>query len=459
MQSLMIQGGEKMEKKEVLTQVVRQVQADNSKFESLYTEMISNVYYWCYVIVKDEATAKDLAQESMIQLYYKLHTLKNPEIFTSWMYTLVRNVCYGYLRSNKYGDMVSLEKETYIKEKIKEEKIECSPAESYSLKETKKLIESFIGQLPRRQREVISLFYLEEFTLGEIAKTLDYNIGSVKSRLHSGRKNLEKKIKDYEQKHGTKLYSITLLPLLGEILQEYRDNLNAKQDLSYNQNLFQSKNLMRSMRYRIQGLKPLTIGGIVIASIAVIAVIATGAFLGLSGNEDGASELTPKANAETFDKSKQNAYIESVESYAFPTRDQSQVVIHLKKGESHRKVKILYKEKNVPFEKKGETITVTVKENGIYTVYVDKKKTSFTVKNIEPYAPELEGVQSHETYLKLVIRDERSQINYEKSYIDYEGRSYPITKEQIVSGSFKGSITVYLYNDLGQYRYYEFNLK
>ncbi|MFV0393816.1 MAG: sigma factor-like helix-turn-helix DNA-binding protein [Coprobacillaceae bacterium] len=42
------------------------------------------------------------------------------------------------------------------------------------------------------------LYYLEEFKTTEIAETLNYPIGSVRSRLHAGRKNLELQVNDYQ---------------------------------------------------------------------------------------------------------------------------------------------------------------------------------------------------------------------------------------------------------------------
>jgi RNA polymerase sigma-70 factor (ECF subfamily) len=49
-----------------------------------------------------------------------------------------------------------------------------------------------IAQLPARYREVVTLYYLEEFSLETIAKVTQEPLGTIKSRLHRARKRLQK---------------------------------------------------------------------------------------------------------------------------------------------------------------------------------------------------------------------------------------------------------------------------
>ncbi|MFV0395893.1 MAG: RNA polymerase sigma factor [Coprobacillaceae bacterium] len=236
-----------MDKKEELTQIVKEVQNDIGQFEKLYSQIVSKIYFWCYSIVRNETLAKDLSQESMIRIYHKLHTLKNPDGFSSWMYIVVRNVCNSYLKVHKNDDKSFLHSDDFTvtyEENIEENRSYNLPDVAYDVKEKKALIREFIDKLPRKQREVIILYYLEEFKTTEIAEALQYNIGSVRSSLHSGRKNLELQIKDYQDKNHVKLYNSSVLPLLGFILSDYRDELYSKQKFQYNKSLYNTNNAL-----------------------------------------------------------------------------------------------------------------------------------------------------------------------------------------------------------------------
>lgn len=136
-----------------LTQIVKEVQKDIGQFELLYSQIVNRVYYWCYTVIGNEAEAKDVAQEAMIRIYNKLHTLENPETFSSWMYILVRNVCYAFLRSRRSSDKLFLDSEEYTEDfenNLIEERIEVLPKEAYDLKATKEIVVKIIHTLPKK---------------------------------------------------------------------------------------------------------------------------------------------------------------------------------------------------------------------------------------------------------------------------------------------------------------------
>jgi len=225
-----------MDKKDNLTQVVENVQAGKEQFEKLYSLIVNKIYFWCFTIIKNEENAKDATQEIILLIYKKVKTVKHPEYFRSWMYRITRNYCINYMRKNRHevefyrDDEYSESSEAMIKE----QRAEFIPHESFESNETKELIRSFIERLPEKQREVVILFYLEEYKISEISQILDYNEGSIKSRLHSARKNLESMITEYNKKTNSKLYSVAILPMLGILLKEYQDEVCAKQDLKFN---------------------------------------------------------------------------------------------------------------------------------------------------------------------------------------------------------------------------------
>ncbi|MCD7908541.1 MAG: RNA polymerase sigma factor, partial [Clostridium sp.] len=79
--------------------------------------------------------------------------------------------------------------------------------------ETKRLVQEMIDQLPEQQRMAVVLYYLENLSVGQIARMMECSEGTVKSRLNYGRKAIKTQVLALEKK-GTKLYCMPLVPFL-----------------------------------------------------------------------------------------------------------------------------------------------------------------------------------------------------------------------------------------------------
>ncbi|MDQ0360716.1 RNA polymerase sigma factor [Breznakia pachnodae] len=436
-----------------LTQIVKEVQKDIGQFELLYSQIVNKVYYWCYTVIGNETEAKDAAQEAMIRIYKKIHTLKTPETFSSWMYILVRNVCYRYLEANRRQDKLYLDSNDFIENfelNVVDDRRDSIPNRAYDLKETKQLIVKLIKKLPKRQREVITLFYLEEMKINEIAEVLDYNAGSIRSRLHDGRKNLEQLIIEYQEKNNVKLYGLILWPLLGLILTEDMQEVCSKQDLAYDEKLF--KQDKTSSLNRLLNWKLFITGAILIVAILVLFFVYWPQDTSISNNPSFLND------EELYNKIKGNPYVESIVYLSFSKRESVDITITLKENLDKKNIEILFNNVEIEFEKNNKEVFVQVTENGNYTIKINDTETVFEINKLNPYAPELIGVQDYGNYLQLTFNDEQSKINYEKSYIEYENKKYEITEKGKVYGNFNGIVIICLFDDEDQYIYYDADL-
>ena len=435
-----------------LTQIVKEVQKDRGQFELLYSQIISRVYYWCFTVVGNEAEAKDVTQEVMIRIYNKLNTLKNPENFTSWMYRLVRNCSLNYLRKTKKTEHELLyDEETgeSTESLIREERNEHIPHDAYVLKETKQLVQQFVGNLPRRQREVVTLYYLEEYKIEEIAEILDYNSGSVRSRLHAGRKNLETQITEYEEKNNVKLYSLSLLPLLGLILKEYCEEIVQNQNFHFDQKEYDfNDNVTPKNILSLMSIKVLFIT----LTLLVLALFINETLL--EKNVVSTTEKTEYSftnNVNMYKKIKGNPYIESIIYSSFPTRNAVEVSITLKKNIASEDTKILFNDNEMFFEKKNNEIVVSIGNNGEYTIVIEDEEITFEISTIDENALELVDVYNYGEYLKLNIDGELSQLDFERSYIKYQEKIYQIDNSLKISGNFEGLVEIMIFNKDGQF--------
>lgn len=446
-----------------LTQIVKEVQNDIGKFELLYRHISSRVYYWCYIVIGNEAEAQDVAQEAMIRIYNKIHTLKNPETFNSWMYRLVRNYCLNYIRLHKKKEFGFSDNKEFLGDSeanVVDERRDHLPHEAYDLKETKQLIGKFVDKLPTMQREVITLFYLEEMKVDEIASILGYKKGSVKSRLFDGRKNLEKQIHDYQEKNDVRLYNIALIPMLGIIIKESYENFAKKNTLSFNESNFSTNKSIRMkkiMEFLSNNLFASVFATVIIISLLVIAV-----------NILTEKEKLNTASIDSFNspniseyldmKNKKDGYqfFDSVEYLNFPTKSSVEVTIKLQKEADINKIKIMYKDKEIDFKKNNLMLTFLVESNGEYQLIINNEIKVFTIDVIDKNAPELLSITKHEDYLQLHIEDKENQINYTNSYAEYNDRKYSITSSGKVYGNF-GDIMIVL--SIDDNRYIEYTME
>lgn len=475
-----------MDRSEELTEIVIKVLKDKNQFELLYSKISNKVYFWCYTIIGNESDAKDAAQEAIIKIYNNIDELKSPGAFSSWMYRLVRNSCLNYLEKHKkensrLGD--SEDHKESIENTLKDVRVEHQPNQLYSLKETKEVIKEFVDNLPTKQREVITLFYLEEYSIKEISKILNYNTGSIRSRLHTARKNLETQISDYQIKNNIKLYSTATVPSLAVIIKEYMDTVCSNQNLQFDQHSFNntsstggtSETASATGASATTATGTITVGSLTIVTskliiIAItIACICTAAVIGntLLNDSNNSEKIINNASIDNpnyidedlFSKLKNHPYIEDINYLEFPMKNNVDITIQLKMDIDEKDFTILYNGEEILFEKNEKTIFLSATSNGIYTVITKDKTISFKINNIDIYAPELIEAFNSNGYLSLVIDDKLSQIDYNQSFIEYQGEKYQLPENHKIKGEFYGVVYITLFHQNGYKIVYQLDFK
>jgi len=150
---------------------------NNEAFECLVISFHAPLVKFAYNLSGNEALAKDAVQDVWISISKKLHQLKDPRAFKSWIYRAVRWRTLDLLKakSNQYQTLQDVALTVELDE---------------SAIERQQLLNA-IAQLPKRERTVIYLHYLSELSLVEIAMVLEIPVGTVKSRLHRARNKLQ----------------------------------------------------------------------------------------------------------------------------------------------------------------------------------------------------------------------------------------------------------------------------
>ena len=157
---------------------------DADAWDALFRAYQLPVYVFVIKMVRNETIALDLVQETFIAATKYLGSLKNDERFVSWLFSIARQKCAGHWRKHKEV------------EPLPEQDLEASedpmPHDWMIAAERESHLHEQIEKLPEPHREVIVLFFLEEFSIEEIAEITDSKPGTVKSRLHYAKKTLRK---------------------------------------------------------------------------------------------------------------------------------------------------------------------------------------------------------------------------------------------------------------------------
>ena len=134
------------------------------------------LYKTAMAILKNEADAVDAVQDTVLRCYENLRSLRDPRYFKTWLTRILINQCNRILRGRK--NLVPLHEH---------------PELEYQNPDTS--IQEFLellNLLKEPYRIVLYLFYVEEFTIREIAAILDMKENTVKTRLSRGRRCFKK---------------------------------------------------------------------------------------------------------------------------------------------------------------------------------------------------------------------------------------------------------------------------
>jgi RNA polymerase sigma-70 factor (ECF subfamily) len=157
---------------------------DYFKFDLV--QLQEQLFYYALQLTEDREDALDLVQETSFKALKNRNRLHNNDHIRAWLYTILKNTYINYLRSSHYRQLShdSDELNNYAAPS------NGSNGTPYDQLEKKELHE-IIGMLPVVYEQPIKMF-LSGYSYKEIAKRMNIPIGTVKSRIHLGKKQILK---------------------------------------------------------------------------------------------------------------------------------------------------------------------------------------------------------------------------------------------------------------------------
>ena len=165
-------------------------QGDQSAFEQLVHLYEKRVLALTTRMCKNPADAEEAAQEAFLSAWQGLPFFRGDASFSTWLYRLASNACVDLLR--REGRRQSAAGPSLNDEEVQLEVPDTAPApqEQAERSELRQQIEAGLQALTPDHRQVLLLREMHQLSYDEIAQTLDVDVGTVKSRINRGRKQL-----------------------------------------------------------------------------------------------------------------------------------------------------------------------------------------------------------------------------------------------------------------------------
>ena len=181
--------------------MLRVKQGDTGAFAELVNKYRQPVMNLACRTLRDATEAEDLAQTVFVQVYKSAHRYKISAKFSTWLFTIARNLCLNEIRRRSRHPAESLDAPHPGLEDRPwhqfEDKKTVAPAENLLQGELAEKIERALGDLPENQRTAILLCRQEELSYEEISEVLGCSLSATKSLIHRGRETLKAKLKPY----------------------------------------------------------------------------------------------------------------------------------------------------------------------------------------------------------------------------------------------------------------------
>ena len=171
-------------------------QSNQVFIEQLIEDYGQDVYKMAYLYLKDQQLAEDVFQEVFYKVMKHYHKFESLSSEKTWLIRITINTCKDLLRTNwlrRVTTFGTLEEQTQTQYEKPFNMIE---------EESNNELYKLIMKLSPKYKEVILLFYYEEFSYDEMAQILNIPKGTVQSRLARGRDKLKKMLQERGEING-----------------------------------------------------------------------------------------------------------------------------------------------------------------------------------------------------------------------------------------------------------------
>ena len=182
--------------------------ADQADFAEQAMPLMGSLYSGALRMTRNPADAEDLVQETYLKAYRAFGSFQEGTNLKAWLYRILTNTFINTYRAKKRrpdeSDLDEVE-DLYLYRRLgglEAAEVGRSAEDELLDHVTDAEVKEAIESLPEQFRVAVLLADVEGFSYKEIAEILDIPIGTVMSRLHRGRKGLQKRLYEYAVERG-----------------------------------------------------------------------------------------------------------------------------------------------------------------------------------------------------------------------------------------------------------------
>jgi RNA polymerase sigma-70 factor (ECF subfamily) len=177
---------------DVGSDVIRRAQAGEHQALARLVETYQGpVYSLALAVMRDRADAADMTQETFVRLLRSLGAYRgNGSNFSGWVHRLTVNICLDALRRRQRSPIASLEEQAESVREPASADVWEQPEWRLEWRESEREVHSALAELPRQQREALTLHYLEDRPYDEIAASMGVPLNTVKSHILRGKERM-----------------------------------------------------------------------------------------------------------------------------------------------------------------------------------------------------------------------------------------------------------------------------
>jgi RNA polymerase sigma-70 factor, ECF subfamily len=152
-------------------------------FELVMQRYEAKVYRLCVAYLRDPALAQDAAQESLVRIWRALPKYDGRAALSTWIYAITRNWCFTSISARRAT--VSLSELA-----IEAEVDSLAVTDEQGTLDQAQAVRNLVDGLPDVTRRIVSLYYFEEQSVGEVSDLVGLPQGTIKTHLFRGRASL-----------------------------------------------------------------------------------------------------------------------------------------------------------------------------------------------------------------------------------------------------------------------------
>ena len=182
-----------MEKENDIQLIRKILSGDDAAFNILVQKYQKSVHTLVWRKIGDFHYAEEITQDTFLQAYEKLSTLKDPSQFAGWLYVIANRLCIAWIRKQRPAMQPLNDTSVQAINNLAYERYVLAQREAEAIERRYEIAEELLSKLPESEREVMTLYYLGEMPTKEIGELLNVPVNTIVSRLHRARKRLQEK--------------------------------------------------------------------------------------------------------------------------------------------------------------------------------------------------------------------------------------------------------------------------